>query len=353
MKHLKILLALAVILTAFTACRDTNNNGVPDTVPGASAPIISSVPDVLNPNDGDNNNPRSDPDIFEDDNFDVSPGDDYFGTSPGNDDNDTSPGFDVSPGLDQDESVPGELSVPAMSTDFSKIGALDGNLVGWGPGHDKDDKNRPTGAVAFQNKYGQYSADFIGGDNQKVYLTFDEGYENGHTGHILDTLQEKKVSAVFFVTYDYVKAEPDLVRRMIEEGHIIGNHSTAHKSFPSLSLEEAADDIVQLHNYVLNEFGYAMNLFRFPMGEFSEQTLALLQSLGYRSVFWSFAYQDWLVDDQPSPDSALATIVDNCHPGAIYLLHAVSSTNTQILGESIDQIREKGYTFASYDIGKE
>ena len=186
--------------------------------------------------------------------------------------------------------------------------------------------------------------------SEKIYLTFDEGYENGYTADILDTLKEKGVHAVFFVTLPYVKAQPDLVQRMIDEGHTVGNHSNKHITYPSLSLEEAKEDLMSLHQYMLDTYQYKMSVFRFPEGNFSEQTLALVQSCGYKSLFWSFAYQDWYTDNQPNPSDALNSMLNKAHPGAIYLLlHAVSSTNAQVLGDFIDGMQEKGYVFADFE----
>lgn len=225
---------------------------------------------------------------------------------------------------------------------------LDTTKLGWGPGGPTDEKNRPSGATAYQEKYGKYDADFIAEDQMKIYLTFDEGYENGYTDDILDVLKEKQTPAVFFVTQPYVEAEPELVQRMIDEGHIVGNHSVNHLSMPTISMEDCRAEVMGLHEYVKENFGYEMSLFRFPMGEFSEADLSLLQQLGYRSVFWSFAYRDWLVDEQPDPQQAIETIESKCHPGAIYLLHAVSQTNAQVLGQVIDDLRAQGYTFCAY-----
>lgn len=239
-------------------------------------------------------------------------------------------------------------TTPQAQQHASQTGAqgLDTQKLGWGPGGPVDENNRPDGATVYQEKYGQYAADFIRENSPNIYLTFDEGYENGYTDDILDTLKEKGVQAVFFVTMPYVQSEPELVQRMIDEGHIVGNHSVNHPSFPDLSAEECRQEIMELHDYVKENFGYEMSLFRFPMGEFSEADLKVVQDLGYRSVFWSFAYRDWLVDEQPDPQEAIATIEDKCHPGAIYLLHAVSETNAQILGQVIDDLRGRGMFFA-------
>lgn len=238
---------------------------------------------------------------------------------------------------------------PTMSTDFAEIGALNGEALGWGPGGPVDSENRSQGAVAYQEKYGKYDAYFIAPSSEKIYLTFDEGYENGYTADILDTLKEKGVHAVFFVTLPYVKGQPELVQRMIDEGHIVGNHSNKHITYPSLSLEEAKEDLMSLHQYMLDTYQYKMTVFRFPEGNFSEQTLALVQSCGYKSLFWSFAYKDWYTDNQPNPADALSSMLNKAHPGAIYLLHAVSATNAQVLGDFIDGMQEKGYVFSDFE----
>lgn len=244
----------------------------------------------------------------------------------------------------QEEETQKEQEVQDVS-----LQGLSTEKLGWGPGLQTDENNRPVGATSYQEKYGQYDADFIRENEMNIYLTFDEGYENGYTEKILDVLKEKQVPAVFFVTQPYVESEPELIQRMIDEGHVVGNHSVNHPSLPDCSVEECRQEVLGLHEYMLENYNYEMKLFRFPMGEFSEQDLSILQQLGYRSVFWSFAYQDWLVDDQPDPQEAIQTIEQRCHPGAIYLLHAVSQTNTEILGQVIDDLRAQGYTFCAYE----
>ncbi len=229
------------------------------------------------------------------------------------------------------------------------LSTLDNTCVGWGPGVVKEHQ-RPSSAVSYNQKYRDYNAVFVGDDLKKVYLTFDEGYENGYTAPILDTLKEKQVKAVFFVTYDYVKRNPQLVRRMIDEGHIVGNHSWSHPSMPSCSDEQARDEIMELHDLVKKEFDYEMQLFRFPMGEFSPRMLAIVKQCGYQSVFWSFAYVDWNVDNQPDETRSLEKVTNGAHNGAIYLLHAVSKTNSNILGDVIENVRKQGYTWSDYDL---
>lgn len=223
--------------------------------------------------------------------------------------------------------------------------AEDSTLIGWGLGKSRDSLNRPIDAVNAQEKYGKYSSLFIDlSETDTVYLTFDEGYENGYTANILDTLKAQGVKAVFFVTYDYCKSSPELVERMIAEGHTVGNHSYSHPSFPKCTESEVIEEVTLLHDYVKENFGYEMTLFRFPMGEYSEKTLAALQKLGYTSVFWSFAYQDWNADNQPSSKEAYNTVTSALHSGGIYLLHAVSKANADSLGDIISFWKQSGYT---------
>lgn len=241
------------------------------------------------------------------------------------------------------------VHAPVTGTyDAQVLKTIDNTSRGWGQGTNFDEKNRPKGALNAQNTYGDYDALYIAEENPAIYLTIDEGYENGYTAKILDVLKEKNCPAVFFVTMDYVKQNPDLIRRMIKEGHVVGNHSVTHPSagLPSQSIDIQAEELMALHRYVKETFDYDMYLFRYPAGIHSDQSLALVQQLGYKSVFWSFAYRDWITDDQPDPAAALQQVTNRLHPGAIYLLHAVSSTNTQIMGDFIDHARAQGYTFA-------
>lgn len=253
-------------------------------------------------------------------------------------------------GAEPDGSQPMSTSHTMNNTPID-IASLDTTAEGWGPGTDCDEKNRPNSALSYQEKYGKYNANFIVPDSDKIYLTFDEGYENGRTSDILDVLKEKNVQTVFFVTSQYVKQNPDLIQRMIDEGHTVGAHSVTHpaKGLPSLSVEEQQREIMELHDYVKENFDYEMHLFRFPAGIFSEQSLAIVNNCNYKSVFWSFAYLDYDTENQPDPAQALEKVKSRLHPGAIYLLHAVSSTNAQILGELIDSIKAEGYEIGMFD----
>lgn len=224
-------------------------------------------------------------------------------------------------------------------------GALSTEKHGYGQGVQLDDKNRPTGALDFNANYGKYGATALREDKKNILLTFDQGYENGYTAQILDTLKEKKVKAVFFLLQDYAERNPELVQRMIDEGHIVGNHSVSHYSMPDLSVEECRQEIEGLQEYMKQNFGVTMKLFRPPMGEFSEQSLSVTKDCGLSTMLWSFAYADWDVNAQPDPAQAKEKLIGAAHEGAIYLLHSVSQTNTEVLGEVIDGIRDEGFEF--------
>ncbi len=224
-------------------------------------------------------------------------------------------------------------------------------VVTWGPGIQMAEDGRPAACIAFQEKYASLGADFLKENKKVIYLTFDEGYENGYTEKILDILKEKQVSAVFFVTMPYAREQTALMNRFVQEGHVIGNHSVTHPSqgMPSLSIEDQIAEYQELQDFIKNTYQYDMYLFRPPAGIFSEQSLAAAACFGYRTVLWSFAYADWDPDRQPSTEEALKKMEGRLHNGAIYLLHAVSATNTAVLGEFIDYAREQGYEFMKYE----
>ena len=215
--------------------------------------------------------------------------------------------------------------------------------VGYGQGTAVDENNCPTGAVEFNSMYCDSGTYSLTGDKSRIIITFDQGYENGYTSKILDTLKEKNVSAIFFLTGDYAKKEKALVRRMIDEGHVLGNHGMTHAKLPDLSPDELKEEVMSLHQYVLDEYGYEMQYFRYPCGEYSEETIEQLRNLGYKTLFWSFAYVDWKTDSQPSPETGFKKLTESAHGGEILLLHSVSSTNAQILGDVIDNLRAKGF----------
>jgi peptidoglycan-N-acetylmuramic acid deacetylase len=175
----------------------------------------------------------------------------------------------------------------------------------------------------------------------------DEGYENGYTSGILDTLKEKGVQCTFFITKQYLDKNEKLVKRMIDEGHIVGNHTVSHPSLPTISNEKVLYEIKTLHDAVLDKFSYKMTYFRTPSGEFSETVLSIINSLDYKTVFWSFAYRDWETDNQKGTEYALNTVTNGIHNGCILLLHAVSKDNANALPTIIDSLKNKGYNFSS------
>lgn len=189
------------------------------------------------------------------------------------------------------------------------------------------------------------------GNNEKkyVYLTFDEGYEAGYTPRILQVLKENEVSATFFITAHYVNTSEELVKEMIENGHIIGNHTVNHKSMPDLTDELVKTEVMDLHTKVYQKFGYEMKYIRPPKGEFSERTINITNGLGYTTVMWSFAYDDWDENKQGREEYAKKKILDNVHPGAVILLHGNSKDNTNVLDECIKEIKNMGYEFRSLD----
>ncbi len=236
------------------------------------------------------------------------------------------------------------LAIQTLAVTAYADSSPDCTCHGYGQGREVDEHNRPVGAEMFNDEMSQYGCYAMLEDNGEIYLTFDQGYENGFTEPILDTLMDKDVKAVFFLTGDYAERNEKLVKRMIDEGHIIGNHGMKHASLPNLSEAEAENEIMSLHNFVKEKYNYDMTFLRPPCGEYSEQAMAVCDRLGYKTLLWSFAYPDWDVNNQPDPTAAFERISGSAHGGGIYLLHSVSSTNAEILGRVIDSFREQGYT---------
>jgi len=231
----------------------------------------------------------------------------------------------------------------AAALPCSVVYAADCSKTGYGQGTAVDEKNRPLDAVQFNSRFGDLDAFALSEDDKRIIITFDQGYENGYTAKILDTLKEKDVQAIFFLTGPYAQTEHDLVQRMINEGHILGNHGMTHASLPTLSDEDAKKEIMSLHDYVMENYGYEMQYFRCPCGEYSERALETAKNCGYKTLFWSSAYVDWNTNSQPSPAEGLKKLGDAAHGGEILLLHSVSATNAEILGQLIDDFRAKGF----------
>ena len=192
----------------------------------------------------------------------------------------------------------------------------------------------------------QYDGIAIGNKNEKtIYLTFDLGYEAGYTENILDTLKEKNVKACFFITAHYLNTHPEIVKRMIEEGHDVGNHTVNHKSMPEISDAEIKKEVRDLHTAIYEKFGYEMKYIRPPKGEYSERTLQLCNEMNYKTIMWSFAYDDWEESKQGREEYGKKKILDNLHPGEVMLLHGTSKDNMNILGECIEKAQNEGYEF--------
>jgi peptidoglycan-N-acetylmuramic acid deacetylase len=206
-------------------------------------------------------------------------------------------------------------------------------------------------SVDYQNLFDEKGWDAVCLDTKSeekvLYLTFDCGYENGNTVKVLDVLKEKKVPAAFFCTLYEVKQNKDLIKRMIDEGHIVGNHSNTHPSFAEISRTQMAEEIKSMDDYLRSEFDYSSPFFRYPKGEYNENSMDLVNSLGYKCVFWSCSYADWDVNNQKGKQYAFDTVTSRLHPGAIILLHSVSPDNAQALSDIIDYARQNGYKFKS------
>ena len=209
----------------------------------------------------------------------------------------------------------------------------------------------PTGNASAA-QLSQFDAVYMGDPEEKVlYLTFDAGYENGCTEKILDTLQKHSVQATFFLVGDYLERNPDLVRRMAEEGHIVGNHTMNHPDMSKLKDRDAfareLEEMARLYQEITGQT--LCRLYRPPQGIYSEENLKMARELGYHTVFWSLAYQDWNNNAQPSREQAFSKLLPRTHNGAIVLLHSTSATNAQILDELLTRWEEMGYRFATVD----
>lgn len=198
----------------------------------------------------------------------------------------------------------------------------------------------------------QYDAAFLGDTTQKVlYLTFDAGYENGCTEKILDTLKKHDVKAAFFLVGNYIEKNADLVRRMVEEGHIVGNHTMHHKNMSQIADKEAfAKELTDLEKLFFDTTGKELpKFYRPPQGVYSQENLRQAKELGYKTVFWSLAYVDWNNDSQPTKDYAFSKLLPRTHNGAVVLLHSTSQTNAEILDELLTKWKANGYRFETID----
>ncbi|HEX3037449.1 MAG TPA: delta-lactam-biosynthetic de-N-acetylase [Oscillospiraceae bacterium] len=218
----------------------------------------------------------------------------------------------------------------------------------WGLGF-KENGKQPTGNASPQSLK-QYDAYYVGSPDKKViYLTFDCGYENGYTPAILDTLKKHNVKATFFVVGTYIKSSPDLVKRMLSDGHIVGNHTYTHPDMSKISdMEAFKKEMTSVEDIYKQTTGQEMQKFyRPPQGKYSENNLKQAKELGYHTIFWSLAYVDWYRDKQPTKEEAFAKLLPRIHPGAVVLLHSTSKTNSEILDELLTKWQNAGYTFGT------
>lgn len=198
----------------------------------------------------------------------------------------------------------------------------------------------------------EYNAYYVGGEDEKViYLTFDAGFENGYTESILDTLKKHDVKAAFFLVGHYLEQEPLLVKRMIEEGHIVGNHTYNHPDMSKISSKESfCKELTSLEELYKQITGQEMKkYYRPPQGKFNENNLTMANDLGYKTIFWSLAYVDWYNDKQPTKEQAFDKLIPRIHPGAVVLLHSTSKTNSEILDELLTKWTAEGYIFKTLD----
>ena len=225
---------------------------------------------------------------------------------------------------------------------------LAGAADNWGLGFGESGKEvQPTGTVSAE-ELAKEDAYYIGKkDEKKIYLTFDCGYENGNTEAILDALKKHQAPATFFVVGHFLETAPELVKRMTEEGHVVGNHTYHHPDMTAISDLEAfqkeLDSVRELYQQITGK--EMVRYYRPPQGKYSEENLAMAKELGYRTFFWSLAYVDWNTEAQPSKEEAMEKLTGRIHPGAIVLLHNTSSTNGAILDELLSRWEEMGYRF--------
>ena len=215
----------------------------------------------------------------------------------------------------------------------------------------RQEGSAPVGTAGME-QLRQYDAAYLGDTREKVlYLTFDAGYENGCTEQVLDTLKKHQVNAAFFLVGNYIERNADLVRRMVEEGHIVGNHTMHHYDMSKLSQKETfSRELTDLEELFRQTTGKELpKFYRPPQGVYSQDNLKMAKELGYKTVFWSLAYVDWLNDKQPTREEAFRKLLPRTHNGAVVLLHSTSKTNAEILDDLLTQWENLGYRFGSLE----
>lgn len=243
------------------------------------------------------------------------------------------------------------LAIGLIPTGVSKLTSapesVSASAVDWGLSFQKEGE----APIANESReyLGQFNAYYMGSPTEKkLYLTFDAGYENGYTAQILDVLKKQKVPAAFFLVGNFLETAPDLVKRMVEEGHTVGNHTYSHPDMSKIAEATAFESEIERFEQGFRTLTgqELLRFYRPPQGKFSEENLKQAQEMGYATVFWSLAYVDWYNDKQPPREEALKKLTARIHPGAIVLLHSTSKTNAEILEELLLKWKEMGYTFA-------
>lgn len=235
------------------------------------------------------------------------------------------------------------------NTDYASI---DNTLYAWwfkrNDSHEKSGCQEDFDITQYQAYY------TVPVNEKKIYITFDCGYENGYTADILDTLKEEQVTAAFFVTQTFIRDNIELTKRMKEEGHLVCNHTVTHPSMPGKSIEEQKNELLTCESYMKEATGYEMDLFfRPPKGEYSKRTLQMAKDLGYTTIFWSMAYLDYDVNNQPTSGHVVEHFKKYYHPGAIPLMHNVSIANRDALKQVLTNMKQEGYSFGSlYELQK-
>ena len=239
--------------------------------------------------------------------------------------------------------------IPVKSVNATDYNSYSNSSKGWGLSS-KTDHSTPGGSAS-SSTLKKYDAYYLGDSSKKVcYLTFDCGYEYGNTPSILDTLKKNNVKAVFFLTEHFVRTNPDLVKRMKEEGHLIGNHTSKHKRLPTLSVDSIRKELQAVENAVKECTGYELDkIMRPPEGAYSERVLKVLQDMGYTTLFWSMAWKDWDVKNQPSTTTVLDQFKKHHHNGMVPLMHVVSTADTKTLPSIIKYLKDEGYTLDRFD----
>ncbi len=239
----------------------------------------------------------------------------------------------------------------AVATDYFQSEAVAANADGnWGLSFQQEGEPPVANASAEElAKYDAYYAEMT--DEKVLYLTFDAGYENGNMPAILDALKKHNAPATFFVVGNFIESEPQLIQRMVSEGHTVGNHTYSHPDMSKIStVETFTQELEGVEKLYEKITGQAMTkYYRPPQGKYSEMNLQMAKDLGYKTFFWSLAYVDWYVDNQPTREEAFEKLLGRIHPGAIVLLHSTSSTNAEILDELLTKWEEMGYSFKSLD----